>query len=155
MLRGAQQLGILVALVFLAAYSWSQTSRYTVPGASVGVDFSSYHQALSKAADMALANVARETEISSQISGSAMSRTAQGDATLLHQFAQEYWDGNDEAVGRAVARVTKLRPLLTPILHEEGIPDEISALVSVESAGQPTALSPKGARGVVPGAWAI
>jgi membrane-bound lytic murein transglycosylase D len=56
--------------------------------------------------------------------------------------------GNDEAVRRAVARVTQLKPVLAPILREEGIPDEIAALVLVESAGQPTALSPNGARGI-------
>jgi membrane-bound lytic murein transglycosylase D len=33
-------------------------------------------------------------------------------------------------------------------LQEQGIPDEIAALVLVESGGQPTALSPKGARGI-------
>jgi membrane-bound lytic murein transglycosylase D len=38
--------------------------------------------------------------------------------------------------------------VLTPILHEADIPDEIAALVLVESAGRPTALSPKGARGI-------
>ena len=106
--RWTQQLGMSVMLFVIALPAWSQTQRYTVPAASVGDDFSSYHQALSKAADMALANVARETEISSQINGSATSSPAQGDATLLHQFAQEYWDGNDEAVRRAVARVARL-----------------------------------------------
>jgi membrane-bound lytic murein transglycosylase D len=44
--------------------------------------------------------------------------------------------------------VTQLKPVLAPILQEEGIPDEIAALVLVESGGQPTARSPKGARGI-------
>jgi hypothetical protein len=95
--RWTQQLGISVMMFALALPSWSQTERYTVPAASVGDDFPSYHQALSKAADMALANVARETEISSQINGSATDSTAQEDATLLHQFAQE---GRGEALGQ-------------------------------------------------------
>jgi membrane-bound lytic murein transglycosylase D len=38
--------------------------------------------------------------------------------------------------------------VLASILHEQGVPDEAVALVLVESAGQPTALSPKGARGI-------
>lgn len=148
MLKWTQQLGILVVLVVIVASAWSQTARYAVPAALVGDDFSSYHQALSKAADMALANVAREAQITSQNASVATNNTARTDATILHQFAQQYWNGNDEAVRRAVARVTQLRPVLTPILHEEGIPDELAAVVLVESAGQPTALSPKGARGV-------
>jgi membrane-bound lytic murein transglycosylase D len=47
-----------------------------------------------------------------------------------------------------VARVMELRPVLAPILQDEGVPDEIAAIVLVESGGQPTALSPKGARGI-------
>jgi len=58
---------------------------------------------------------------------------------------QLVWSGQYESMERrAVARVTQLRPLLAPILREEGVPDEIAALVLVESGGQPTALSPKG-----------
>jgi membrane-bound lytic murein transglycosylase D len=44
--------------------------------------------------------------------------------------------------------MTQMKPILAPILQEEGIPYEIAALVLVESGGQPTALSPKGARGI-------
>ena len=49
---------------------------------------------------------------------------------------------------RALARVVELKPVLAPILEDEGVPDEIAAIVLVESGGQPTALSPKGARGI-------
>jgi membrane-bound lytic murein transglycosylase B len=146
--RRRRKLGALVVLVALAASASSQTAHYTVPAASVGDDFSAYHQDLTAAADVALANLARDAQVSSQTAGAATHTTAQPDATTLHQFAQQYWDGNDEAVRRAVARVTQLRPVLTPILREESIPDEIAALVLVESAGRPTALSPKGARGI-------
>jgi transglycosylase-like protein with SLT domain len=148
MLKRGWQFGALVALVALAACAWPQTPAQVVPAASVGDDFSVYHQSLANAADVALANVAREVEISTQTDGIATDSTAQPDETILHQFAQQYWNGNDEAVRRAVERVTQLRPMLSPILHEEGIPDEIAALVLVESAGQLTALSPKGARGI-------
>jgi membrane-bound lytic murein transglycosylase B len=147
--RWTQQLGMAVVLVALASSAWSQTAQhYAVPAASVGDDFAAYRQALDNAADSALANVVREAAASSQMAEVASKTTAPPDAKALHQFADQYWNGNDEAVRRAVARVTELRPVLTPILHEEGIPDEIAALVLVESAGQPTALSPKGARGI-------
>jgi hypothetical protein len=143
-----RHLGALVVLVVLAASAWSQTAVYIVPAASLGDDFSAYHYALDNAAEMALANVAGKAAMSSQIAEAATIITAPPDATILHQFAEQYWNGNDEAVRRAVARVTQLRPLLTPILREESIPDEIAALVLIESAGRPTALSPKGARGI-------
>ena len=148
MLKRNWQLDALVVLLALAASAWSQTARYAVPAASVGDDFSVYHQAASNAAELALANAALETEISSQLAGVATNDTIQPDATILHDFARKYWNGNDEAVRRAVSRMTQMKPILAPILQEEGIPYKIAALVLVESGGQPTALSPKGARGI-------
>jgi membrane-bound lytic murein transglycosylase D len=47
-----------------------------------------------------------------------------------------------------VARVEQLRPVIEPILREEGVPADVSAIVLVESGGLPKALSPKGARGL-------
>jgi membrane-bound lytic murein transglycosylase D len=135
-------------LFALALPAWSQTQRYTVPAASVGDDFAAYRQALDSAADSALANVMREAAASNQIIEAVARTTPPPDTNILHQFAVQYWNGNDEAVRRAVARVMVLRPVLAPILQDEGIPGEIAALVLVESGGQPTALSPKGARGI-------
>ncbi|HYX68791.1 MAG TPA: lytic transglycosylase domain-containing protein [Terriglobales bacterium] len=48
----------------------------------------------------------------------------------------------------AQARLEQLRPLVAPILRSEGIPPELIAVLRVESAGDPLALSPKGARGL-------
>ena len=66
-----------------------------------------YHQAVSNAADLALANAARKTQISSQLAGVATSDTIQPNATILHDFARKYWNGNDEALRRAVSRMTE------------------------------------------------
>ena len=148
MLRWTQQLGISVMLFALTLPAWSQTQRYTVPAASVGDDFAAYGRALDSAADSALANVTREAELSSRIVEARTNTTRPPDANVLHQFAEQYWNGNDQAVRRAVARLVELKPVLAPILQDEGVPDEIAAIVLVESGGQPTALSPKGARGI-------
>ncbi len=148
MRRRTYQLVALVGLVVLATSAWAQTANYAVPAASLADDFSAYHQALDLAADAALASVTRRPETSSQGAGGATTTNVQPDPTMLHQFAQKYWNGNYEAVRRAVERVNELQSLLSPILHEEEIPDEIAGLVLVESAGQPNALSPKGARGI-------
>ena len=48
----------------------------------------------------------------------------------------------------AIDRIQQLRPIIEPILREERVPTELSAVVLVESGGQPAALSPKGARGI-------
>ena len=138
----------LVMLLVLTVHAWSQTQRYTVPAASVGDDFAAYGRALDSAADSALANVMREAELSSQIVEAGTNIRRPPDANVLHQFAEQYWNGNDEAVRRAVSRVMELRPVVAPILQDEGVPGEIAAIVLVESGGQPTALSPKGARGI-------
>jgi membrane-bound lytic murein transglycosylase MltF len=47
-----------------------------------------------------------------------------------------------------IQRVERLRPTIDPILQREGVPTELSAVVLIESGGQRTALSPKGARGI-------
>ncbi len=148
MLRLKSPINALVMLFALTLPAWSQTQRYTVPAASVADDFAAYSQALDNAADSALTNVVREAAASSQIVEAGAGTTPLSNANVLHQFAERYWNGNDEAVRHAVARVTELRPVLAPILQDEGVPEEIAALVFVESGGQPTALSPKGARGI-------
>jgi membrane-bound lytic murein transglycosylase B len=137
-----------LVLFVLTLSAWSQTQRYAVPAASVADDFAAYGQALNSAADSALKNVIREAAASSQIVEAEPKTTPLPNANVLHQFAEQYWNGNDQAVRRAVARVMELRSVLAPILEDEGVPDEIAAIVLVESGGQPTALSPRGARGI-------
>ena len=147
--RRGWQLRILVVLFAFAASAWSRTARYAVPAASLVDDFSQYHHALDNAADLALARAAREPAMSIQITETATIRTTVSpDAAVLSEFAKKYWNGNDDAVLGAVARVTQLRPVVAPILREEGVPEEVEALVLIESAGRATALSPKGARGI-------
>lgn len=48
----------------------------------------------------------------------------------------------------AAARLDRWRPLVTPIIEEEGVPAEFAAVILVESGGNPMALSSKGARGL-------
>lgn len=104
----------------------------------VGQDlFAAVHESLSDAADRALAmSLADKTWMKP-------SDTRMGSASRASTTAN--------SVGRlraAVERVNNLRPTIEPILREEGIPAELSAVVLVESGGLTTALSPKGARGV-------
>ena len=125
MLRPKWQIDFFFTVFVLISSAWSQTARYMVPAALLGDDFSSYHHALDNAADLALANMHREAVMSSQTDEAPTNATDPPDATTLHQFAEQYWNGNDEAVRRAVGRVAQLRLVLTPILHDEGIPNEI------------------------------
>jgi soluble lytic murein transglycosylase-like protein len=78
------------------------------------------------------------------------------DKTWMNASANSTGNANStstgaDSVGRlraAVKRVNDLRPTIEPILREQGVPAELSAVVLVESGGLTTALSPKGARGV-------
>jgi soluble lytic murein transglycosylase-like protein len=45
-------------------------------------------------------------------------------------------------------RLDSLRPIVQTILVREGLPEELAAVIAVESSGNPLALSPKGARGL-------
>src|SRR5205823_2797501 len=49
---------------------------------------------------------------------------------------------------QAASRVQQLRPVIEPILRQEGVPSEVAAVALIESGGNPAALSPKGARGI-------
>jgi hypothetical protein len=117
MLRRDWQLETLVVLVVLAASAWSQTARYTVPAASVGDDFSVYHQALDSAADLALANIAREAG-NNHITGLMAYGSPQPSRAILHHFAQQYWNADEESVRDAVStseRGSTIRPAAVAI----------------------------------------
>lgn len=56
---------------------------------------------------------------------------------------------SEEHVTKASAeRFNALNQLVQPILAKQGVPIQLAAVIQVESAGNPLALSPKGARGL-------
>ena len=67
---------------------------------------------------------------------------------LVRDFDQKYRPNLSIGVSSALRRLDQLRPLLIPILEDEGIPQEIAAVVVVESGGRSNAVSPKGALGL-------
>ncbi len=94
---------------------------------SVEQQFAAYHQFLAGTADSLLAAPPAKVEVATPpTSAEAQNAYPKG----------------------ALARVQQLRPLLEPILREEGVPTKLAAVVVVESGGRTTALSPKGARGL-------
>lgn len=52
------------------------------------------------------------------------------------------------ALQKTPQRIDSLGPIVQPILAREGVPNQLSAVIRVESGGNPMALSPKGARGL-------
>jgi membrane-bound lytic murein transglycosylase D len=146
MYRRELQFVVPLLLLFLAAPAWTQSTHYSVPAASVEDAFSAYHEALSGAADGLLAATAQLAPEPASLRSAVTTRQPEDGA--LRQFARQYWDGQERNASRAVARVAQLRPVLEPILHQEGVPADVVALVLVESGGHTAALSPKGALGL-------
>lgn len=63
-------------------------------------------------------------------------------------FARRYWGGREGELHSALERLGELQTTIEPVLRQEGVPAELLAVVLVESAARPYALSPKGARGL-------
>ncbi len=139
MFRRTFQIGSLLLLLLLALSGVAQTGHYSVPAASVQDQFAAYHDGLTSAADNLLA-ANTETSLRPESPKAAKSVSE----VLVRQFAQQYWNGEEGNVIRALERVAQLRPILEPILRDQGVPPAVAAVVLVESGGRPTALSPKG-----------
>ena len=63
-------------------------------------------------------------------------------------FATQFWGGRNADLTSALKRLQSMRPALEGILESEGVPKELVAVVLIESAAQPYALSPRQARGL-------
>lgn|SRR5262249_44888201 len=139
MLRTFRQLAVEVhwfaIAVVLSGFAFGQVPAIS---SAAGADiFSSVHDSLSEAADQALA-----ASLANQSWINAANKPAKRlETTVVEEIPVL-------KLRAAIDRVNELRPVLEPILREQGVPVEISAVVLVESGGVTTALSPKGARGV-------
>lgn len=111
--------------------------------ASVDQSFSAFHETLSATANDLLASAQRPPARRSDSDVSGASDLPAG----LGPQAEQRTVGSIR-LQQVLQRVKSLRPALEPILREEGIPSQMAAVVLVESGGQTTALSPKGARGL-------
>lgn len=127
-------LALATAIYLSSSIALSQVD----PSRGVGSDvFASINGTLSDAADRSLAT--------------ALSEKAWMKRVKVNREEQRNLESSTTPVVRlraAIERVNQLRPTIEPILREEGVPIEVSAVVLVESGGLSNALSPKGARGV-------
>ncbi len=139
--RRARTVLLSTGIVLLSGMAVGQTNE---PGPKPLVDpdiFASVHEALSDAADRNLAAaLAGQPWMKASQAGAADNGASTASGTV-----------RAKQLRAAIDRVRRLQPTIEPILREEGVPAELSAVVLVESGGLPTALSPKGARG----AWQL
>lgn len=127
----------VLAVMLVSALSPARAAGPPAKGAPVEVEFSELQERLNRSADAALQAAQQPAaELPS------LGPRDPGRAAVIPPAA-------GPVPGPAArARVDQLRPWVEPILRSEGIPAEMTAVLLVESAGNPLALSPKGARGL-------
>ncbi|HZP63384.1 MAG TPA: lytic transglycosylase domain-containing protein [Terriglobales bacterium] len=131
-------------LLLTSPWAWTQESVSRTSVGSVDEAFVTFHEALSATANDLLASAQRPTEmVRPQLDAPLGS-----DPGFVSDLRTEAKTRQNIQLQKAVERVRGLRPVLEPILREEGVPQQMAAVVLVESGGQSTALSPKGARGL-------
>lgn len=120
------------------------------PAAAAKEPFAVHHEALLSAADDVLLNLSPSVVLpQGREPESQIRRTDVGvEEIRVRQFAERFWGGRVEDLKQALLRLQQLRPVMEPILQSEGLPADLIAVVLVESAVQPAALSPRGARGL-------
>ena len=136
--------GIIVLLQSMSAGAWAQESVPGTSAASVDETFSAFYQALCVTANDLLASAQRPLEMVRPPVDASLG----SDPTFVSVLRALGKTGQNFQLQKAVERVLGLRSVLEPILREEGVPQQMAAVVLVESGGQSTALSPKGARGL-------
>ena len=151
MIAGARwrtTIGLLVlgGLLFLPASSLAAEPETPKPAPSIETRFDGYQRRLSQAADELLARTVQAPEVFP--SSRTPAALSQPSATPGAYRASDAPAELPPSPGQAVIRVRQLRPTLEPILLEEGLPADLTAVALVESGGRPAALSSKGARGL-------
>ena len=113
---------------------------------SVEEDFDHLHTMLNSAADDLLAKA------SDRLEENRTEARANSIALPMNEgavsFTRKLQEGNDKRSRRSLDRVQQLRPVIDSIFRQAGLPPELVGGALVESGGEATATSPKGARGV-------
>lgn len=144
-------LRLVVFLSVISLFGASASAQSAGDSSSRGREpFSAYDQALAAAADNALTGLTtnRREPAEKSPGTKAPERYKLSEEEQIQGFATRYWNGRVEDLQAAVLRIRGLRSTVEPILLAEGLPVHLAAVILVESAGRPTALSPRSARGL-------
>ena len=138
------------AVLVVAAFGLPTAGAQTKPAATASMQapdqFSAIHDVLDRTANDVLADAVQlMVDAANDDHRSVLPRFPEA---LVRSFDQRYRANLFPGVGAVMMRLDELRPLLNPILEREGVPQEVAAVVVVESGGRSNALSPKGALGL-------
>ncbi len=114
----------------------------TLRGEAADRPFAAIDQSLAQRADAILAANSAPTAVNASGSQRYQSGTADGSPTANPREGTGAWPQG------AQKRMEQLRPVVEQILEKEGVPAALTAVIQVESGGNPAALSSKGARGL-------
>lgn len=137
-----RRVAICLTIAATAMAGWSaraadQTASQPSASSSQGDPFARYDRALNAAASQTL----HQVDVSEQ--AAPIERAERPPKRIETQMQVA---GHNLKLARQ--RVERLLPVIAPILRKAGVPVQLAAVVLVESGGDPTALSPKGARGL-------
>src|SRR5450755_153076 len=138
------------AVLVVAAFGLPTAGAQTKPAATASVQapdqFSAIHDVLDRTANDVLADAVQlMVDAANDDHRSVLPRSPEA---LVRSFDQRYRANLFPGVGAVMMRLDELRPLLNPILEREGVPQEVAAVVVVESGGRSNALSSNGALGL-------
>lgn len=141
--------------VLLGSLIWAIRAVASEPvtresGLSIQEQFSLYHDTLSSAAGnlLIISKYLPPQRLGGRSSFVRGGNDPEFKEKQVRRFAQQYWGGRSDDLRQALSRLQQLRPILEPILRSEGVPPDLIAVVLIESAVQPTAQSPREARGL-------
>ncbi len=141
---------IVSVLLTLTCPNLASGQSTNINTSSGGDRFAAYSAALSSEADRLLAaSTATSVPISPRTAPAEKSeQESRLSNSQFEDFAVRFWNGRKDDLAGALRRMESLRSLVEPILREEGIPPELSAVMLIESAGQRSAISRRDARGL-------
>ena len=135
-------------MLTVACPALAQTESASNGGLALGDQslFAAFHVDLDRAADTALSDAVQRLAYAADDHGRNLHPPSP--ESLVVRFDQRFRQGARPNLSVAMRRLDQLRPVVEPILQNEGIPLELASVVVVESGGRTDALSARGARGL-------
>ena len=142
-------LTVVVVLMLTVAGTALAQAQSTSTGTLIASDqspFAAFHAELDRTADATLSDAVQRMASAADDHGRNLRQPSP--VSLIVGFDLQFRQIAIPNLSVALRRLDQLRPVVEPILQNEGIPPELASVVVVESGGRTDALSAKGARGL-------
>ena len=144
--KGLTVVGVLMLTVAGTAPAQAQSTSTGTLIASDQSPFAAFHAELDRTADATLSDAVQRMASAADDHGRNLRQPSP--VSLIAGFDLQFRQIAIPNLSVALRRLDQLRPVVEPILQNEGIPPELASVVVVESGGRTDALSAKGARGL-------